>query len=215
MKSRTLQWRLHPPTAYCFCKHFLFLIPESCLSIDARYEVLELARFLTEISVIDYYFVIHRPSDVALAALLNSVEVVGGLSESVSIAFQTELSRIHGCTFPTKPEVVDCRNRLQVLYAQGGYTRSDITAREPRVEAVSPVCVSLGEHLPEVHCNNETFELHVQIDPAPTQMLNEIVDTDIDISDITVRNLDFGLEDSQSSKENNTVIINSSRSNCT
>jgi hypothetical protein len=212
MNCRTLQWRLHPPTAYCFCKHFLFLIPASDLSNDARYEILELARFLTELSVVDYYFVVHRPSDVALAALLNSMEAMGdGSYESVLNAFQTELYRMRGGTFPTKPEVVSCRNRLQILYTLGGYTRSDITA--PRDDAVSPVCVSFGTHLPQVLCHgDETFELNEQLGPSPSHMVDEVVDTDT--SDIKIRNLDFGFDDGQSSKENNTIIINSNRSSC-
>ncbi len=151
---------------------------------------------MTELSVIDYYFVVHRPSDVALAAILNSIDAVEGSSESALILLQTELRRIRGGNHVMKPEVVDCRNRLQILYAQGGYSRSEVTAREPRHEAVSPVCVSFGVHLPEVQCNNETYEHQSQIDI-------DVVDSDIDIADITLHNLEFGLEVSQPSKENN------------
>jgi Cyclin, C-terminal domain len=132
--------------------------------MDDRHEILELARFLTELSVIDFYFVVHRPSDVALAALLNSIEAVtGGSSESASMVFQTELRRVRGFSDPSKPEVSDCRNRLQILYSRGGYSRPE--ARESRDETVpSPVSVAFGVHLPEVLSSKEHCENHDELD---------------------------------------------------
>lgn len=112
--------------------------------METRYEILELARFLTELSVIDYYFVVHKASDVALAALLNSMEAVTGSIEMTATGFGYELSRIVGGLNPYKKEVLECRDRLQVLYTQGGYSRPEITGRETRDETVSPVCVSFG-----------------------------------------------------------------------
>lgn len=112
--------------------------------METRYEILELARFLTELSVIDYYFVIHRSSDVALAALLNSMEAVTGSSDLATLGFEQELTSIAGGLDPHKKEVIECRDRLHVLYTQGGYSRPEITGRETRDETVSPVCVSFG-----------------------------------------------------------------------
>jgi Cyclin, C-terminal domain len=117
--------------------------------MESRYEILELARFLTELSVIDYYFVTHRSSDVALAALLNSMEAATGTNDTALMGFQQELSRVAGGLDPLKKEVLECRDRLHVLYTQGGYSRPEITGRETRDETVSPVCVSFGiSHLP-------------------------------------------------------------------
>ncbi|KAG7361967.1 cyclin-like protein [Nitzschia inconspicua] len=141
---RSLSWKLHPPTSYCFCKHILFLLPQSAVPMETRYEILELARFLTELSVIDYYFVIHRSSDVALAALLNSMEAVTGSTNLSLTGFEQELARIAGGLDPLKKEVLECRDRLLVLYTQGGYSRPDIAGRETRDDTVSPVCVSFG-----------------------------------------------------------------------
>lgn len=135
---------MHPPTAYCFCKHILFLLPQPAVPMETRYEILELARFLTELSVIDYYFVVHRSSDVALAALLNSMEAVTGSSDLATLGFEQELTSIAGGLDPHKKEVLECRDRLHVLYTQGGYSRPEIIGRETRDETVSPVCVSFG-----------------------------------------------------------------------
>jgi hypothetical protein len=112
--------------------------------METRYEILELARFLTELSVIDYYFVMHRSSDVALAALLNSMEAVTGSAKMIMTGFEQELIRVAGGLDPCKKEVLECRDRLTILYTQGGYSRPEITGHETRDETVSPVCVSFG-----------------------------------------------------------------------
>ena len=122
---------MHPPTSYCFAKHVLFLLPYTSISMDARYDILELARFLTELSVIDYFFVVHRPSNVALAALLNAIEASPGASTSAQLELVSELRRVPGLD-PNCQEVLECRNRLKVLYSQGGYTRPEVLAREDR-----------------------------------------------------------------------------------
>ena len=111
--------------------------------MDVRHDTLELARFLTELSVIDYFFVMHRPSSVGLAALLNSLSIVSGVSESARDDFEREVNRIPGLS-PSHPDVEECRNRLSLLYAQGGYCRNGQPGEETRNETISPVCVSYG-----------------------------------------------------------------------
>ena len=112
--------------------------------MDTRHEILELARFLTELSVIDYFFVVHRPSVVATAALLNSVENVPGASSAIG-DFAKEIKRVPSLD-PSSPDVHECRERLRLLYAQGGYARPAAT-NATRDEAISPVCVSYGCHV--------------------------------------------------------------------
>jgi hypothetical protein len=148
---RALSWKLHPPTPYCFCQHILFLLPQASVPMETRYEILELARFLTELSVIDYYFVVQRSSDVALAALLNSMQVVTG-TKMIVTGFEEEIRRVARGLDPYKKEVLDCRNRLKVLYTQGGYTRPEINGHETRDKTVSPVCVSHGLAQQEYPC---------------------------------------------------------------
>jgi len=138
---RALSWQVHPPTAYCLCKHILFLLPYSAVSMEVRHDILELARFLSELSVIDYFFVDHRPSSVALAALTHAIEDIPGVSESAQINFLSELDRVPGLDANSQ-EVQECRNRLRLQYAQGGYVRQDENREESRTETVSPVCVS-------------------------------------------------------------------------
>jgi hypothetical protein len=111
--------------------------------MDVRYDILEMARFLAELSVIDYFFVLHRPSVVALAALLNGMDAVPGASDSSIRDLESELKRIPGLDLNSLA-VQECRERLQLLYSQGDYSRPDTIARENRTETISPVCVSYG-----------------------------------------------------------------------
>lgn len=132
--------------------------------MDARHDVLELARFLTELSVIDYFFVLHRPSVVALAAVSSAMATTPGVPESAIGELYDELRRVPDLE-PETPEVQECRERLRLLYVQGGYSRP------ARSETISPVCVSYGVNpraepnpagLPEKRAHNQetvfTFE---------------------------------------------------------
>jgi hypothetical protein len=147
---RALSWKVHPPTSYCFAKHILFLLPYTSATMDVRYDILELSRFFTELSVIDYYFVGQRQSTVALAALFNAMEAIPSVSDSAIDELTRELSRLPSLD-PSQEEVQAARLRLRVLYAQGGYERpetlSDIGTRN---DAVSPVCVSYGVTLQDM-----------------------------------------------------------------
>ena len=176
---RSLSWKLHPPTAYCFCKHILFLLPQTCVPLETRYEILELARFLTELCVIDYYFVIHKASDVALAALLNSMETIAGADAALS-EFEQELQRVAGGLNPLNPQVQECRARLHVLYTQGGYSRPEILGNaEPRDDAISPVCVAQFDGVPR-HSQQQPaqpqHDVHPTIRPSDPVVADENFD---------------------------------------
>ena len=140
--GRALSWHVHPPSAYCFAKHMLFLLPHSSIADDVRYDVLELARFLTELGVIDYFFVAHRPSDVAIAAILNAMDDTPGAAQAVDV-FTQELERKLGAQ-PAGDQVTECRQRLRLLYVKGGYSRPTSSSSDKRGETVSPVCVTYG-----------------------------------------------------------------------
>jgi hypothetical protein len=121
----------------------LLLLPPSSVTIDTRHNLLELARFLTELSVIDYYFVIHHPSTVALAALLNAVDEIPGASQEIARDLLWELNEVSGLQTEGE-ELTACRSRLRLLYAQGGYSHPSAAATDSRTETESPVCVSFG-----------------------------------------------------------------------
>jgi len=130
---RALKWRVHPPTPFTFSRHFLHLVPNSSsLPAPLRNDILELARFLTELCVIDYFFVPHDASTIGIAALRNAMEFVRYPADD--FLEQLKLLNIDS----ESKEVSECRSRLKQLYLQGGYSRPD----EVRSESGSPVCVS-------------------------------------------------------------------------
>jgi hypothetical protein len=117
--------------------------------MDDRHAILELARFLTELSVIDYFFVIHKPSVVALASILNAIEDISSAKPALSI-FCNEIKKYTPLD-PSHSDVFDCCTRLRLLYAQGGYAQVAPEKAEFRSETVSPVCVSYGCQTTQVY----------------------------------------------------------------
>lgn len=65
----SLKWQVHPPTANCFLRQYIRLLPPS-VSPPVRYMLTEVTRFIAEITVCLYSFVDSQPSVVAYAALL-------------------------------------------------------------------------------------------------------------------------------------------------
>lgn len=123
-----LQWFVHPPTSQIFMKHFLFF-----LSVEEN-ELHDLAQFMIELSVMDYFFVSYRPSEIALAALLNSMDKLEIHTNTRQFPFNyLDLQ---------SPAVLACRERLSLIYAQaneqgGAGGSEDEATATPNVAAKS------------------------------------------------------------------------------
>mmetsp|Transcript_16702 Transcript_16702/g.38451 ORF Transcript_16702/g.38451 Transcript_16702/m.38451 type:complete len:323 (-) Transcript_16702:281-1249(-) len=138
---RELQWLLHPPCSFNFIKNIVYLLPQQHSGPHARQDILELSRFLSELSIIDYFFVAQRPSHVAVAAIANAMQSIG------TVSFQTQrdfLELLALLDMNVEDEgIVNCRYRLQLLYSQGGYANA--SSQQPRPESTpSPVSVAYG-----------------------------------------------------------------------
>jgi hypothetical protein len=140
------------------------MLPFASLSFDARRDLLELSRFLGELSVMDYFFVAHRPSTVALAALLNAMAELPAVPPHVAVTFGSYI----GCCLnidASSVELNECRARLRLHYVQGGYSCPGSSPEtENRETSVSPVCVSYGTqttHAMEVSEDDEAQECFV------------------------------------------------------
>jgi len=136
---RALSWHVHPPTPFCLARHILHLLPQNASSPTVRHDILELARFLTELSVCDYFFVTRRSSSNSLAALLNAMDALqSGISYPARLEFLQNLKK-HANLDANCQEVQECRVRLQELYTQGGYAPPKDQGVDR--ETVSPVFV--------------------------------------------------------------------------
>jgi len=71
-----LSWKVHPSTPINFVTRMLMLHPflmQPVSEFNAK-AVKDFAKYLLELSVLDYYFALQKPSHMALAAILNGLE---------------------------------------------------------------------------------------------------------------------------------------------
>lgn len=117
-----LQWRLSPPTPLTFVKHLLLLLPRKSVSRPVRRTISDVAKYLTELSVIDYAFVGRKASSVGLAAVLTAMDVATyefELTAEDRLAFERAVYKFTGLDCRSG-EAADCRLRLRGTYRQGG-----------------------------------------------------------------------------------------------
>ena len=119
-----LRWRVHPPTPQLFVKHFL-----SFLSTTEQ-EIHGLAQFLVELSAVDYFFVSYKPSDVAIAALMNAMQEIYPNSNKNFLGFLGQL--------PHSASVLACQERLALIYSQAN-DGNDVAMQSPTKGPNEPV----------------------------------------------------------------------------
>mmetsp|Transcript_27249 Transcript_27249/g.60021 ORF Transcript_27249/g.60021 Transcript_27249/m.60021 type:complete len:314 (-) Transcript_27249:237-1178(-) len=76
MESKMLKefmWHVHPPTPVCFMRQLLRLLPPESTPV-ARYIIVEVTRFVSEVSACLYKFVKYPASSMAFAAIIISME---------------------------------------------------------------------------------------------------------------------------------------------
>ena len=122
-----LGWKLHPPTLFAFCSHFLLLLPNET-SQSVRKELFELAIYMAELSVCDSYFVHFKASTIAFAAILNVVEELpySRLPAGTRETFLRELAYRVGLNFASS-DVMAARDRLRAMFAPAVHTPSQPT----------------------------------------------------------------------------------------
>ena len=158
-----LQWHVHPPTPQVFVKHYLYFLGQE------DKEIYDLAQFMTELSVMDYFFVGYRPSEIAIAALLNAVEKIEPNStDDLHFPFQTTL-------FDRQSSNVEvCRKRLNLIFKQATEkTSTDTTSQADQ----SPV-----RSAEEPSRNNTTSPVSVMVPPEASrnEYMHDCMDSDGD-----------------------------------
>ena len=98
----------------------LLLKPTAC-EPAVWHDMMEVAKFLTELAVIDYHFAPLKSSSVGLAALMTAME--GVAEDRLAMAdkqnFAANVYHVAQVS-PNDPEVMDCRTRLRTMYYEGG-----------------------------------------------------------------------------------------------
>mmetsp|Transcript_30314 Transcript_30314/g.69468 ORF Transcript_30314/g.69468 Transcript_30314/m.69468 type:complete len:363 (-) Transcript_30314:666-1754(-) len=149
---RALEWRMHPPTSLAFVRNLLTLLPPNTVLNGVWHDIMEMSRFLTELSVCDYFFVTHKPSTIAMAAVLNSIKGISEEKFSMSdrTTFLEQVVLVSGLRHDSA-DVSEVRNMLRQMYTQStGNDQDDNTMGsedgrfrpvDNRTDADSPVCV--------------------------------------------------------------------------
>ena len=134
---QALGWHVHPPTPFSFVRELMNLLPQE-ISPPAKHDLNELARFLTELSVCDYYFVTKKPSSIALAALINAIDLQGSRNSYPRIKAQFLQHVIEvGLDITTDEETVVCYERLREMYIAGGYGPNLEVEESPTPERIA------------------------------------------------------------------------------
>ena len=115
-----LSWQVHPPTPLTFARHFVLILKPTACEPAVWHDMMEVAKFLTELAVIDYHFTPLKPSSVGLAALMTSMEGVAEdrLAMVDKQNFATNVYNVAQVS-PNDHEVMNCRKRLRTMYYEG------------------------------------------------------------------------------------------------
>ena len=112
-----LQWLLNPPTPQSFVAYFLELFPTA-----EKTEMNDIALYIIELSVHDYYLISSKPSVLALAALSNAMRMLGR-SDTWLSDIQEDLLR--NDEYEEASNIAACKDRLDRLYANTGTKLED------------------------------------------------------------------------------------------
>lgn len=139
---RAISWHVHPPTPLSVVKLSMYLIPEQGCHQNDLVEIEELARFLTELSVCDYFFTQQSAIVTGLAALLTAIDIIGASWQPGAFEkFLVEVESIAKCDIYSK-NVLECKSRLQDTYVQGGFYEQRSSSKVRIDGGTSPICVS-------------------------------------------------------------------------
>ena len=121
---KALEWRLSGPTSLSIAYHAIALLNEvigSRVKSQVRKEdkissVVDFARLQIELSVSEYNtFVLRSPSSIALAAVLNSMDLLDFKSSEIN-AFRQALGDATGICVQSSQEIHQVRQELNVIF---------------------------------------------------------------------------------------------------
>jgi hypothetical protein len=145
-----LEWRLHSPCATDFFRQFYGVILRnlgSCLPIDIRQRVSEMACTVIQASILDYFFVANpiRPSHLAAASLLLSLKIFLPHSANIQDIFH-RLNQLTGNRLDFDHVALCCRRLSFIVYDHAQlktsslvfYTSTTLSCLEQTMPMVSP-----------------------------------------------------------------------------
>lgn len=137
---KSLGWMVNGPTVHAFLNHIMELLQASPYGYDDTMvmTILDFSKFQAEIAVCDYDLALEKPSTVALAALMNSIEGIEEMLFPAQSRFQFfhHISEISGGYLdPFSSEVNEIRARLLELFSKNsGYELPQIANLTPVIK---------------------------------------------------------------------------------
>ena len=120
----------------------MLLIPDDACNPNELNEIKELARFLTELSVCDYFFVQYTSMSIGMASLLVAIELIDAIWKIGSMeAFLIQVSSVAGCDYESM-DILECKVRLQETYMHGEFYKQQEPSKDRSAGDISPACVS-------------------------------------------------------------------------
>jgi len=158
----TLSWHVHPPTPLNFVRNYIHLLEESGCAPAVALEVKEIARFLSELSVCDYYFTTHKRSSIGLGAVLTAFQSFDEITLPVHVR-RSFIDHVRSMDVidPSSEDVHECKNRLSATYLQdvGYQQRQNVVTPEMNDRGrYSPNCVADVEsarYSSKRHCDRD------------------------------------------------------------
>ena len=148
-----LRWRVNPPTAISFLRHLLALLPTS-ENVDAGTirAIYEMATHQVEKSILDYRLVTTRPSVIAYAAILNSIQGIDRQSfpSSDCVPFMKDVALTVGLGDMPRSKITEVRERLLDLLSKSTCIMSKADSESPCQKITKGLlyCRRLATHSP-------------------------------------------------------------------
>jgi len=162
----TLSWHVHPPTPLNFVRNYIHLLDESGCAPAVALEVKEIGRFLTELSVCDYYFTTHKQSSIGLGAILTAFESFDEITLPINVRMLF-INHVRSLDVidPLSEEVQECKSRLSATYLQdAGYQQqqNEVAPDMNDRGRYSPDCVADVESArcsSKRHCDRQFYHV--------------------------------------------------------
>jgi len=170
LKIRALEFRVHPSTVMDVIREYVALLsPE--IGDQSKCDVYELASFLSELSVCDYYFVGKKQSNIALACVLTAFEGIkhDKLPRCYRQQFVDDIFRLAKINCTIK-EVHECRLRLRDIYQLGGHSCRSTLDRDGNqspnnVNRANETDSLINEHQ-DIHSHENNAVKHVAMESS-------------------------------------------------
>mmetsp|Transcript_677 Transcript_677/g.883 ORF Transcript_677/g.883 Transcript_677/m.883 type:complete len:340 (+) Transcript_677:104-1123(+) len=127
-----LCWRVSPPCAIDFCGELIDSSFTESTS-HALNDIHDMARYLTELAVCDYFFVTTKPSSIALASIKYALELTNNeVDPSDKDRFTSIVAQV--ALDVSDEEVIQCYTRLCAMYRQNRMVDEEAEADDDEVE---------------------------------------------------------------------------------